>query len=100
MHAAVFGRLELELDLKRAIERDELVLHYQPIFDLPSGDVAGVEALVRWRHPERGLILPGRSSRSPRRSGQIGALGRWVLREACRQVALWRAKYPAYDWPT
>ena len=70
--------MEVELDLKRAIERDEIVVHYQPIFDLPSGEVAGLEALVRWSHPTRGLILPAEFIPIAEESGQIRALGRWV----------------------
>ncbi len=96
MHAAIVDRLELESDLKRAIERDELVLHYQPIFNLRSGAVAGLEALVRWRHPSRGLVMPDSFVPLAEETGMINRLGRWVLREACRQGSLWRAKYPAY----
>ena len=98
MHAEVVRRMEVELDLKRAIERNEIVVYYQPIFDLPSGEVAGVEALARWNHPERGLILPSEFIPIAEESGQIRALGRLVLREAARQIAYWRAKYPAFDW--
>ncbi|MGI8461686.1 MAG: putative bifunctional diguanylate cyclase/phosphodiesterase, partial [Solirubrobacterales bacterium] len=93
MHAEIVRRMELESDLKRAIDGDELVVHYQPIFDLPSGEVAGLEALVRWNHPT-GLIMPSAFISIAEESGQIRALGRFVLREATRQLALWRAKYP------
>jgi predicted signal transduction protein with EAL and GGDEF domain len=95
MHTAVIERLELELDLKRAIERGELLLAYQQIFDLTNGDFAGIEALLRWRHPTRGLVLPMRFVPLAEESGQILDLGRWVLRAACQQAALWRARYPA-----
>jgi diguanylate cyclase (GGDEF)-like protein len=98
MHAQVLRRMELEGDLKRAIERDQMLVHYQPIFDLPSGEVSGLEALLRWRHPTAGLIGPNDFVPLAEESGQIRALGRWVLGEACRQLALWRAKYPAYQW--
>jgi diguanylate cyclase (GGDEF)-like protein len=97
MHAEVVRRMELEGDLKRAIERDQLRIHYQPIFDLENGRVTGVEALLRWRHPARGLIWPAEFVPIAEESGQIRAVGRWVLTEACRQLALWRAKYPAWD---
>jgi diguanylate cyclase (GGDEF)-like protein len=99
MHTAIVERLELEVDLKRAIEREELVLHYQPIARMSTGEVAAMEALVRWRHPTRGLVRPGRFVPLAEESGQIQALGRWVLRTACHQAALWRAKYPAFSEP-
>jgi diguanylate cyclase (GGDEF)-like protein len=98
MHAEVVRRMELELDLKRAIEREQIIVHYQPIFDLPSGEVAGLEALMRWDHPTAGLIQPADFIPIAEESGQIAALGRFVLREACRRLALWRARYPAYEW--
>ena len=97
MHTAVVERLELELDLKRAIERGELALVYQPIFNLRSGAFAGLEALLRWRHPTRGLVPPLRFVPLAEESGQILALGRWVLHAACQQAALWRARYPAVE---
>jgi diguanylate cyclase (GGDEF)-like protein len=96
LHTAVFERLELEHDLTRAIERDELELHYQPIFDLRAKQVSGLEALVRWRHPERGLIVPAAFIPLAEETGQVIELGQWVLSAACHQGALWRAKYPAY----
>jgi diguanylate cyclase (GGDEF)-like protein len=95
LHTAVVERMELELDLKRAIERSELVLAYQPIFNLRTGGFAGLEALVRWRHPRRGLVQPARFVPLAEETGQILALGRWVVRAACQQAALWRARYPA-----
>jgi diguanylate cyclase (GGDEF)-like protein len=96
LHTAVVERLELEVDLKRAVERGELELLYQPIFSLRTGVVAGLEALVRWHHPTRGLVPPDRFVPLAEESGQIGTLGRWVLRDACRQAALWRARYPGF----
>jgi diguanylate cyclase (GGDEF)-like protein len=96
MHTAIVDRLDLEVDLKGAIERDELVLAYQPVFDLRSGEVAGVEALVRWQHPTRGLVLPEHFVPLAEESGMIRELGRWVLRTAAHQGALWRAKYPGH----
>jgi diguanylate cyclase (GGDEF)-like protein len=96
MHRAVVDRLELELDLKRAIDRGELLLAYQPICDIRSGAVVGLEALVRWQHPTRGLVTAGRFVPLAEESGDIAALGRWVLRAATQQAALWRARYPAH----
>jgi diguanylate cyclase (GGDEF)-like protein len=96
LHTAVFERLELEHDLTRAIERDELELHFQPIFDLRTKQVSSLEALVRWRHPERGLIAPDMFIPLAEETGQVIELGQWVLSAACHQGALWRAKYPGY----
>jgi len=97
MHADIVERLEMEIDLKRAIEANELVLHYQPVFSLSSGEIAGLEALVRWNHPTQGLVGPDRFIPLAEASGRIHELGRWVLASACHQAALWRARYPATD---
>ena len=97
MHADIVERLELEVDLKRAIEANELELHYQPITDLETGAIAGLEALVRWNHPTRGLLTPDSFIPLAESSGRVSDLGRWVLTAACHQGALWRARYPATD---
>jgi predicted signal transduction protein with EAL and GGDEF domain len=89
MHEALAQRLELELDLKQAADRDQFVLHFQPIVEMESSTAVGVEALIRWRHPTQGLILPDRFIPIAEESGQIHALGRWVLWEACRRVVEW-----------
>ncbi|MEV6600263.1 EAL domain-containing protein [Actinoplanes sp. NPDC051346] len=78
--------------LTAALARNELVLHYQPVVALPEGRLTGVEALVRWNHPERGLLGPGDFIPGAELTGMIVPLGRWVLREACRQAVAWAAE--------
>jgi diguanylate cyclase (GGDEF)-like protein/PAS domain S-box-containing protein len=88
-------RLELESDLRKALQQGEFCLHYQPIVLLETGEIAGVEALVRWQHPTRGLIPPADFIPIAEESGLIIGLGNWVLNEACRQVACWQKRLPA-----
>ncbi|MGI9612739.1 MAG: putative bifunctional diguanylate cyclase/phosphodiesterase, partial [Acidimicrobiales bacterium] len=89
MHEEAIERLELRADLQRAIDENQFVLHYQPIFDLDTGKVSLVEALIRWKHPERGMIQPDRFIPLAEESGMIVTIGDWVLREACVQAANW-----------
>ena len=90
MHEDAIERLDLKADLERAVENKEFVLHYQPIFDLQTGHVVLVEALVRWKHPQRGMIGPDRFIPLAEENGLIVPIGSWVLSEACRQAAMWR----------
>ena len=94
MHSAALHRLEVKADLKRAIDNEEFVLHYQPIVDLDEGALVGMEALVRWEHPVRGLIAPADFIPVAEETGLIVELGRWVLREACRQAQAWPITAP------
>jgi diguanylate cyclase (GGDEF)-like protein/PAS domain S-box-containing protein len=89
--ARAMERMETEHDLHRAIDRGELCLMYQPIIDLLTGRVIGVEALIRWQHPQRGLVEPGGFIPLAEETGLIVPIGEWAVAEACRQVATWRS---------
>ena len=92
MHDRVLERLEVGTQLQLALQRDEFVLHYQPIVRLADGTIEGVEALVRWQHPDRGLLPPGLFIPIAEESGGlIESIGRWVLDRACQQAQAWRA---------
>jgi len=95
MHRSAVALLRLEMDLRRAIQRNEFVMHYQPIIDLDPGRMVGFEGLVRWRHPERGLVAPADFIAVAEETGLIVPLGWWVLEESCRQISEWQARYPA-----
>jgi diguanylate cyclase (GGDEF)-like protein/PAS domain S-box-containing protein len=94
MRAGALRRLELERELRLALEREELELHYQPMVSLRSGEVVGLEALVRWRHPDRGLLDPGQFVEIAEDSGLIEPIGRWVQENACRDALEWHQLHP------
>jgi diguanylate cyclase (GGDEF)-like protein len=94
MHAALLVRLGLDAELRRAVEREEFELHFQPLFNLHAGAVAAFESLVRWRHPVRGLVSPLEFIPVAEETGLIVEIDRWVLSEACRHFAEWWRRMP------
>ena len=91
MNQSAFERLVLENELRDAVQKDELVVFYQPKVLMKDGSIAGAEALVRWQHPTAGLLSPGAFIEAAEECGLIGEIGDWVLRRACKQAASWRA---------
>ena len=94
MHAELVSRLRLDTELRRAIERGEFELHYQPIYELRSGRIAAFEGLVRWRHPARGVVAPLEFIAVAEQTGMVVDIGRWVLEHGCSQLAAWRETTP------
>ena len=97
MHSQALKLLQLENDLRRAISRRELVVYYQPILSLETNSLEGVEALVRWQHPEQGLISPADFIPMAEETGIIIALDQWVLKNACFQLRYWQQQFPAFS---
>ena len=94
MRRRAVDQLHLETDLRRALEREEFRLYYQPIISLASGEISGFEALIRWQHPTRGLLTPFDFIPTAEDTGFILPIGRWVLREACTQIGEWHQEFP------
>jgi EAL domain-containing protein (putative c-di-GMP-specific phosphodiesterase class I) len=94
MHEQAMARLRLEADLRQALVRNEFRLDYQPIVALPTGAIAGFEALLRWHHPEYGILGPGGFLPIAGELGLIDRLGEWIFREACRRLHIWHGRFP------
>jgi diguanylate cyclase (GGDEF)-like protein/PAS domain S-box-containing protein len=97
MQAQSLSRLQLETDLRRALEREEFRLHYQPIVSLQSGLITGFEALLRWQHPERGLLYPGAFLSVAEETGLILGMSDWVMRQCCAQALAWQRRFSSFE---
>ena len=97
MHTAILDRVRLEGDLRHAVDRHQIVPHYQPIYNLLTGELTGFEALARWYHPERGIVEPGTFIDLAETTGLIVPIGRAILNLACQQASRWSAEFPDMD---
>lgn len=95
MHAKAAAALALQMDLRRAVERDEFVVHYQPVIEMADGGLTGFEALVRWNHPERGLVHPVDFIDTAEETGLITPIGEFVLRQSCFDIGRWHVRFPS-----
>jgi diguanylate cyclase (GGDEF)-like protein/PAS domain S-box-containing protein len=96
MHSSALNLLQVETDLRWAIDRQELMIYYQPIVLLDTGEIRGFEALIRWQHPQRGLILPADFVPIAEETGLIIPIGWWVLQESCHQLWQWQQQFPSH----
>jgi diguanylate cyclase (GGDEF)-like protein len=96
LHTQTFKVLQIESDLRQALDQKEFTLHYQPIVSLSTGNLIGFEALLRWQHPQKGFIEPSEFIKISEETGFIIPLGEWVLQEACRQLYAWHQSFPEY----
>jgi len=94
MHAKAVARLQMETELRRALERQEFLVYYQPLVSLATGRLSGFEALVRWQHPQRGILAPAKFLLLAEETGLLNPIDQWVLREACRQMQQWQEQIP------
>jgi EAL domain-containing protein (putative c-di-GMP-specific phosphodiesterase class I) len=94
MHQSAVALLKLETELRRSVHRGEFIMNYQPIVSLTAGRIVGFEGLVRWQHPERGIVTPSQFIAIAEETGLIVPLGWWVLRESCRQTQAWQEMFP------
>jgi diguanylate cyclase (GGDEF)-like protein len=99
MHTRAVQRLDFEAALRRAVIRQQFTVRYQPVVELPGGRLAGLEALVRWDHPERGLVMPGEFVSLAEDTGLIVPIGRWVLHAACQAARDWQRRFPLQPQP-
>lgn len=97
MHAGALTQLQLEIDLRRAIKNKEFLLYYQPIFSIGTQNISGFEVLIRWNHPERGIVSPLDFIPIAEETGLILPIGNWVMYESCRQMREWQENYPAAE---